>query len=76
MKWQSTPCICFYRNEYSHNVRWKRQKKKKKKKKKKTCTFIVEAVSAHDALVDAEDVTPGNLISVTFVSQIADSHVL
>jgi len=39
-------------------------------------TFIVEAVGAHDTLVDAKDVAPGNIVGPAFESQIADSHVL
>ena len=45
-------------------------------RRKKIFTFIVEAVGAHDALVDAEDVAPGNLVGPAFERQITNSHVL
>lgn len=39
-------------------------------------TLVVEAVAAHDAFIDTENVAARNLIGVSFVSQIANPHVL
>ena len=39
-------------------------------------TFVVEAVAAHNSLIDAENVTSRNVVGPAFVSQIAYSHVL
>lgn len=39
-------------------------------------TFIVEAISTHYALIDTENMATRNSVSVSFIGEISDPHVL